>query len=256
MRVLLIEDEALAAERLRALILQYNPRVEIVAQLDSVADTVQWLASNAAPDLAFFDIHLADGLSFEIFERSALHCPIIFTTAYDAYALKAFKVNGIDYLLKPIDYTELEHAFQRYEQLRAGFSSSGLPEMDALQKVMQQLVSPGYKNRFVVKNGQYLHAVQVQDVAYFYHENKIVWLKKTDHKKHALDYTLEQIEEMLDPKLFFRLNRKYIASFAAIREVVVFSGSRLKVSLPDPPDKEPILISRERVDAFRKWLDQ
>jgi len=256
MRVLLIEDEALAAERLRELILQYDSSIEIVAQLDSVADSVQWLASNPPPDLAFFDIHLADGLSFEIFERSELRCPVIFTTAYDAYALKAFKANGIDYLLKPIDAAELAGAFHRYEQLRANFSSPALPEINALQKAMRQLVAPGYKSRFVLKNGPFLHAVPVEEIAYFYHENKLVWLKKTDHKKHAIDYTLEQIEEMLDPKRFFRLNRKYIAAFPAIREVVVFSGSRLKITLIDPVDKEAILISRERVEAFRKWLDQ
>jgi len=256
MRVLVIEDEGLAAERLRELILRYDARIEIVAQLDSVADTVHWLNSNPPPDLAFFDIHLADGLSFEIFERTELRCPVIFTTAYDAYALKAFKANGIDYLLKPIDASELEGAFHRYEQLRATFSSPALPEINALQKAMQQLLAPGYKSRFVVKNGQFLHTIPVEEITYFYHENKIVWLKKSDHKKHALDYTLEQIDEMLDPKRFFRLNRKYIASFSAIREVVVFSGSRLKVSLADPPDKEAILISRERVEAFRRWLDQ
>ena len=256
MRVIIVEDEGLAAERLENLIHQYDSKIEILAHLDSVEDTVQWLKTATDLDLAFMDIQLADGLSFEIFDQALLPCPVIFTTAYDEYTLKAFKVNSIDYLLKPIDFDDLTTAMEQYQLLKQTFKPpTQTISMEAIQSAVT-MMNQRYKSRFIVKAGHHLHSVPVEKIAYFYHENKTVWCKKLDQKKHAIDYTLEQLESLLDPRLFFRLNRKYIVSFPSIKEVVTYSNSRLKVQLIGVKQKEDIVISRDRVAAFKAWLDQ
>ena len=252
MRIIIVEDEALAAEHLRDLLIQYDPTINLEGLFDSVEATLKWLNTNPLPDLAFLDIQLADGLSFELFEKFPLRCPVIFTTAYNEYALKAFKVNSIDYLLKPVDLEDLSGALKQYHVLKQAFTTSY--PMDAIQNVMNAL-KPSFKSRFLVKMGHQLGSVQAEDIAYFYHENKVVWLKKHDNKKHAVDYTLDQLEGKVDPARFFRLNRKFLASIDAIKEVRSYSNSRLKITLNSMPDSEEILISREKVGAFKVWLD-
>lgn len=256
MQIVIVEDEMLAAERLADLIGQYAGHFQILAILDSVEGAIAWFRKNKTPDLAFFDIQLADGLSFEIFEKIIIPCPVIFTTAYDDYALRAFKVNSIDYLLKPIDLDELSKAIQQYEQLKTSFSQSTPLIQPETVKAAIEMLQRKHKSRFMVKAGQRLHSVPVEEVLYFYHEHKLVWLKKTDLKKHSIDYTLDQLEHLLNPEYFFRLNRKFIVSFLAINEVLTYTNSRLRVLLKDFPKEEKILISREKVAAFKNWMDQ
>lgn len=255
MKIVIIEDEALAAERLSDLIKQYNNSIEIITCLDSVQEAVEFFRTSPPPDLAFFDIQLADGRSFEIFEQTNVPCPVIFTTAYDEYALRAFKVNSIDYLLKPIDYQDLRKAFSKLDSLKSSFSKENHAiTLETMQQVIQSLQKSSYKNRFVVKSGAHLHSVSVENILYFYHEDKIVWLKRNDYKKFAVDFTLEQLETMLDPTLFFRLNRQIITSFNAIKEVTTYSNSRLKIKLLD--NDSLAIVSRERVSDFKVWLGE
>ncbi|MCB0528227.1 MAG: response regulator transcription factor [Lewinellaceae bacterium] len=250
MRVLIIEDEDLAVWGLISKLQRLEPAVEILATLDTVQTAVAWFRENPAPDLAFFDIQLADGLSFEIFEQVTVPCPIIFTTAYDAYALRAFKVNSVDYLLKPVAQDELSQALSKLRHLR------GPAALDAgtLQQMMQMLKPKEFKNRFMVRVGDHLTAIDAADVDFFFGENKIVWLRHANGRKYPVDYTLEQLDGMLDPERFFRVNRQYIASIGVIRDVVAYSNSRLKVNLKDPMNEDPVLISREKVEAFKTWL--
>jgi DNA-binding LytR/AlgR family response regulator len=254
LRILIVEDEALAAERLELLVKQCLPKAKILASTEAISDTVAWLEKNRPPDLAFFDIQLADGLSFKIFERTTVGFPVIFTTAFDEYALKAFKVNSIDYLLKPVGKEELQAALDKYRSLRNQF---GGPDLELIRQTMSFISGKKeYKSRFVVKSGHQLAAIPVEEIGYFFSEHKTTWLKTFAGKKHAVDMPLEQLEEVLDPSVFFRINRKYFVSFPAIRENTAYSGSRLKLSLHPGESKEPILVSREKVSDFKEWLDQ
>ena len=255
MKVLIIEDEGLAAERLVGLVRKYDAGIEIVGELDTVRGAVAWFQTNAAPDLVFMDIQLADGLSFEIFDLVSISCPIVFTTAYNEYALRAFKVVSIDYLLKPIDFEELLRAFAKLRLLQQGAIQSVPVDLEGIRKAMQGMMKPAYKTRFMVKVGERIAAIQVEEVFYFYSENKTVWLKRRDGKKYMIDFTLDELVEVLDPVRFFRLNRQYLSSIEAIRDVSVYSNSRLKVHLLEPVDKEDILISREKVMEFKGWME-
>ncbi len=257
MKVIIIEDEGLAAERMADLILQYDSEIEILVYLDSIESAVEWFDNHEAPDLAFFDIQLADGLSFDIFEKTKVDCPVIFTTAFDEYALKAFKVNSIDYLLKPIDLEELSKAFEQYKMQYSipRNAETALPDFSIFKETMQ-MITRQYKTRFIIKAGSKLSSIPVEEVDYFFSEHKVTWLKSQSGKKHEVDYNLEQLEQLLDPKLFFRLNRKYIAAYPSIESVTAFSNSRLKVNLKSQDKKEEILISREKVMSFKRWLDQ
>ncbi len=250
MNILIIEDEDLAAWGLISKLQRLDPAIQIVATLDTVKAAVDWFRRNPAPDLAFFDIQLADGLSFEIFDQVQVSCPIIFTTAYDAYALRAFRVNSVDYLLKPVAQEDLARALSKLRQLR------GTSHFDpgAIQQMLQTLKPKPYKNRFMVKVGDHLTAIPAEDIDYFFGENKIVWLRHQNGRKYPVDYTLEQLEDLLDPERFFRLNRQYITSLGVIRDVVSYSNSRLKVTLKDPMNDEPVLVSREKVEEFKAWL--
>lgn len=249
MKILVIEDERPAANRLRQLILELLPGATIFGHLDSITSSVQWLETNVFPDLIFCDIQLADGQSFEIFERVKVSSPIIFTTAFDRFAIKAFKLNSVDYLLKPIDPKDLAQAIQKFQsqQVRPGIQ---------LRQV-RELLSPNashYKSRFLVKFGEKIQSVQTEDIGIFYSEEKVTFLQTVEGRKYILDYTLDQLEAMLDPRKFFRLNRKYIASFSAIAEIHTYSNSRLKIKLANCTDND-ILISREKVGDFKDWLD-
>jgi two-component system, LytTR family, response regulator len=262
MKAIIIEDEELAAEGLSISLKRVEADIEILAILDSVKTAVHWLKNNPAPDLAFLDIQLADGLSFEIFEQTPINCPVIFTTAYDEYALRAFRVNSIDYLLKPIGTDDLKRTFEKLRILKGETSSSSLPpqylSQDLIKQVMaiatQQVKTPQYKTRFMIKIGEHLQTFPVEDIDFLMGENKIVWLYHKNGRKYIVDYTLDQLEDLLEPSRFFRLNRQYIASIETIKDVISYSNSRLKIVFQNPPNKEDIIMSREKVEAFKSWL--
>lgn len=249
MKIIVIEDEAPAARRLMGLINECRPQAEIVAHFDSVETTIEWLQNNPALDLAFMDIQLADGLSFDIFEAVPVKCPVIFTTAYDEYAIKAFKVNSIDYLLKPIDKTELVNAFIKYDTL-AQTPQNGTIDIGELIKAFRP---DTYKSRFLVKQGQRLIPVDVEDIAYFYAEDKLVFMLTHAGNKYIVDYTIEQLESKLNPEKFFRANRKVITSLSAVKDVHISFNGKLKIYLK-PDLSEEMFVSRERAPEFKNWL--
>lgn len=255
MNVLIIEDEKPAAKRLERLVLGLRADIQVVAKIDSVKGAVKWFGSNQSPDLIFMDIQLADGLSFEIFEYATVTAPIIFTTAYDEYALKAFKVNSIDYLLKPIDQDDLRRAFEKFENLTEKEATEGdFNSLAQITKAMDMLTRQ-YKNRFIIKVGEHIKAIGIEDILYFFSRDKATYCTTNDGKNYLLDYPLQEVLEMLDPAKYFQINRKYIISFSAINDMVSFSNSRLKIILKHSDDDD-VIVSRERVQEFKGWLDQ
>ncbi len=255
MNAIIIEDEKLAAEYLRELIQRYDPGIRVVFEADSVKKTVQWFDAGGKPDLAFLDVQLADGLSFEIFDKTVVTCPVIFTTAYNQYALRAFKVNSIDYLLKPVDQADLKKAIDKF---RSGWfkesSDSTTHRLDAIDRILHEFVKT-YKSRFVVKVGDHIRPVTVEEILYFYSLEKATFFVTAENRHYPVDYSLEYLEEILDPLLFFRINRKYTISLSAILDIVSYSNSRLKIRLKHSTD-EDVIVSREKVSDFRQWLDR
>ncbi len=256
MKVLIVEDEPTAADRLEELILQYEPHIDILAKIDTVSEAVQWLKQHPHPNLAFFDIQLADGLSFRIFEQVNFKTPVIFTTAYDEYAIQAFKVNSIDYLLKPIQFEDLADAIDKYVKLFQSPSST-LNDSLNLETITQLIESvkkeKKYKYRYIVKKGEHLHSITTEEILYFYAEDKITFFKTRDGKRFIIEYTLAQLEDQLDPQLFFRINRQYIISHASLKDVVTHSHSRLKVVI-QYAENEKVIISKQKVAEFKDWL--
>lgn len=252
MNILIIEDEVQAARRLETLIGELIPLAKISGRADSVKSAVKWLANNPRPDLIFMDIQLGDGLSFEIFEMTDVAAPIIFTTAYDAYALKAFKVNSIDYILKPVDKDDLKAAIQKFNSRQGGTDQHNL--VHNISQVVQ-LLTKKYKERFVVKVGEHLRTIAVTDIQYFYSAEKATFCSTKDNRNHILDFTLDQLELMVDPDDFYRINRKYIVRATAIKDIISYTNSRLKLVLAGIDDND-IIVSRERVQEFRQWLDR
>ncbi len=253
MQVLVIEDEKLAAERLINIIVELEPSAKILKSLDTVRATVRWLNANPQPDLIFMDVQLADGLCFEIFEKTNIESPVIFTTAYNEYALRAFKVNSIDYLLKPIDKTELRASLDKYQKLNSTVSSGIMLQPHLLKQVMEMIKNP-YKSRFVVRFGEHIKAIGIEDVAYFYTSEKSSFLRTLTGRDFAIDCSLDQLEEELDPDKFFRVSRKFIVALPHIKDIIAYSGSRLKL-LVTSSDQTEILVSREKVTEFKKWLE-
>lgn len=253
MNILIIEDEPEAAARLATLLGEIRPGVNIVGTLDSVRSAVKWVNENAAPDLYFMDIQLADGLSFEIFDQVDITAPVIFTTAYNEYALKAFKVNSIDYILKPLDKEGVMAAFRKYENL-TGNQQSRDRVMESIGAAMLMLTKR-YKERFVIRVGEHLKSVGITDILYFYSLEKTTFAQTTDSRKYILDYTLDQLEGLLDPAKFFRINRKYIVSVNSIRDMISHTNSRLKLLLKASDDYD-VIVARERVQDFKDWLDK
>ena len=249
-RILIIEDENMAARRLMKLVGALMPESEIFGNLDTVTSAVKWLSENQEPDLIFLDIQLADGVSFEIFEHIKVTSPIIFCTAFDQYAIKAFKLNSIDYLLKPIDPEELKHALEKFKSVRK------MPEITLEQiKILLQPVQKVYKNRFLAKVGERIQTISIDETSFFYSEDKVTFLMTKTGKRFIIDYTLDEVENMLNPEYFFRLNRKYISSIHAIKSVFTYSNSRLKIILEHSDDND-ILISREKMQQFKGWMGQ
>ncbi len=261
LRALLVEDEPLAARRLADLLARQPEPVQVLGTAESVAQAVALLAGpRPAPDVLFLDIHLADGLSFGIFEQVAVPCPVIFTTAYDQYALQAFKVNSVDYLLKPIDEAELAAALRKLRALRAAPAPAAAFDPALLAQLVQQLqqAAPAahHKTQFVVRVGEHLKVVPVEQVAYFFSLEKATFLQTVEGRKFVVDYTMDQLETLLDPRRFFRLNRAYLAQQAAIQDIVHYTNSRLQTVLrPGAPDAQ-VLVSREKVNLFKSWLDR
>jgi DNA-binding LytR/AlgR family response regulator len=252
MNILLIEDEPQAARRLEKLVKSILPDSKILASIDSVRNSVQWFQSNAAPELIFMDIQLADGVSFKIFEQVEIKSPVIFTTAYDEYALKAFKVNSIDYILKPVDEQELRSAIQKFQRLRAAATEEN--KMENISLAIQMLTRR-YKERFVIKIGERLKSVDTDDILFFFSMEKATFAQTKDGKKHILDFTLDQVEELIDPQKFFRINRKYIVQVKSIQEMFSYTNSRLRLLLKMSDDHE-IIVARERVQLFKDWFDK
>ena len=275
MTILLLEDEYPAAERLQRLLTQAAPGVQVLAVLDTVAAALAWLAANPAPDLILSDIQLADGLSLEIWEQAVVPSPVIFTTAFDAYAIRAFQANSIAYLLKPVKLAELQAALAKLRQwpgrelgikseelknvagsTEAIFNSSFLIPNFPIERLLDALPRPGrpYKTRFLMRQGEQLLPLPVAEIAWFLSRNETVTLVAADGRRFMLDYTLEQLENLLDPTQFFRLNRQVIAQLSAVRRLHPHFGGKLLVEL-HPAPAEGILVSREKANAVKAWLE-
>lgn len=250
MKYLIVEDEKPAQEHLERLLRDIEPQAQALAKLDSVSSAVRWLTTQHA-DLIFLDIHLADDLSFKIFEQVKVTSPIIFTTAYDQYALRAFKVNSVDYLLKPIDKEELTQAIVKFKERH------NRTEALDVQKLLATLNQPAasYQERFVVTRGERVMSITTDQIAYFEGEDRYVYLTKKDGTRFIVDYKLSELEQLLDPRLFYRLNRSFIARFENIQNIYNLSKSRVKVELTPVAQRE-IIVSSENTQDFKRWLNQ
>ncbi|MGN6416395.1 MAG: LytR/AlgR family response regulator transcription factor [Pseudobacter sp.] len=250
MRILIVEDELLAAERLQLMIGQYDPSIANIHCTESVEETIAWLEQHQAPDLILSDIHLSDGHSFEIFRRISYKGPVVFTTAYDQYAMEAFRLFSIDYILKPVTAEALTKALNKYKEIM----SPAIDYQQVLPKV-QQAADDGYKRRFLGRIGQRLQFISVEDISFFQAENKIVYLTDKQGVRYLIDHTLEKLEQYLNPKLFFRLNRKFIVKDSAIEYIRPYLNSRLKLTVKGADSRDEFIISRERVSEFRAWAE-
>lgn len=250
MNIIIIEDEKPAARLLQRKVEKLG--LQVYTLLHSVEESIEWFQNNNHPDLIFLDIQLSDGLSFEIFEQIDIKSAVIFTTAYDEYALRAFKLNSIDYLLKPIDEDELEIAVNKFRNQVQKNAVSSL-DFDMIKKMILGNETKEFKKRFSVKIGQQLKVISIDEVECFYSENKGTYLHTYENRNYLLDTTLEQIEEELDPKDFYRVSRKFIIPLKSIKEIQVYSNSRLKVILPTYKDEE-VIVSREKVADFKVWI--
>ena len=255
MNVVIIEDEAPASSKLEQLLLRYDENIHIAKVLRNIEDSVAFFTNPIEKiDLVFMDIQLTDGTSFEIFKQVELKTPIIFTTAYNEYAIEAFKVNSIDYLLKPVRLEQLTKAIDKYKTLPEHLTQQekGI-DINALARLLTK--DEEFKSRFMVKIGEHIHSVKTEDIACFYSDGRIVFLLTTKKRKFIVDYKLENLENMLDPKIFMRVQRSFIVNIDAIEDVIVYSKTRLKVMLSVKTEKE-IIISREKTRSFKEWLSR
>jgi two-component system response regulator LytT len=256
MKILIVEDEELAVKKIQKTLATVDESANVIGVTDSIQSTVEWLTANPAPDLILMDIELADGQSFEIFNLTEVKSPVIFTTSYDEYALKAFKVNSVDYLLKPIQKEELQAALNKFKQTRSfsnGEDKSPI-SIDSLVKELQQKLQPKeYRKRFLVKHAQKLVSIEVADIAYFYSDGRLNFFKSTDNKKYVVDYTMDELEDMLDPEKYFRISRSFYVSIDSVDRIDDYFGNRLILALKPAVDKEA-LVSREKVTEFKKWM--
>jgi DNA-binding LytR/AlgR family response regulator len=258
MTVLIIEDEELAVKKLQKTLASVDPGAEVVGVADSIRSSVNWLQTNPTPDLILMDIELADGQSFEIFDKVEVKSTVIFTTSYDEYALKAFKVNSIDYLLKPVQKEDLTAALEKLKNIKSMYSNTPSPtsslNVDSLVKELQQKLQPKeYRKRFLVKHAQKLVSVDVEEIAYFYSDGRLNFFKTSDNRKFVVDYTMDDLEDMLDPDQYFRISRAFYVSVGSIDQIHDYFGNRLLLHLKPAVDKEAI-VSREKVTDFKKWM--
>ena len=254
MRTIIIEDEKPAARLLQRKLEKLNVRVEVM--LNSVQEAIEWFSSNEHPDLIFLDIQLSDGLSFELFEKVEIKSAVIFTTAYDEYALRAFKLNSIDYLLKPIDEEELVVSISKFKShfLKSKEEIfSRQMDFEKIKRMFQSSFNQNSKKRFTVKIGQHLKVISTDEIECFFSENKGTYIHTFDNRNYLIDSTLEVLEQELEAKDFFRISRKFIISIKAIKEIVVYSNSRLRVILPTFKAEE-VIVSREKVTNFKNWI--
>ncbi|MEM8893824.1 MAG: LytTR family DNA-binding domain-containing protein [Bacteroidota bacterium] len=252
MHVVIVEDELRSAERLRSMLIKIDPEIVIEAILDSVATATEWFRDNSPPDLAFFDIQLGDGLSFEILQHTKASFPIIFTTAFDEYAIKAFKYQSVDYLLKPIEHEELGQALKKLKSAQP--LTSVIPESGKKLSTTERLLNGDFKKRFLIKIGNQYRPVMISDVAYFYSRDNQTYLMTLSGKSYPIDQSLELVDNSVNPLDFFRVSRKILVSLAAIKEVHTYFNSRLLIKLEPAIDAECI-VSRERVGEFKSWMD-
>ncbi|NAS30647.1 response regulator [Flavobacteriaceae bacterium R38] len=250
MKVAIIEDELLAIEKLTRYLLKYDDQIEVIHTMESIQNAVQWIESHQQEvDLFFMDIQLTDGLSFEIFDKVKIVKPVIFTTAFDEFAIDAFKMNGIDYLLKPVTFTDLSGAMKKLSALKAMFSTG-----NDLSTVIKKIAEKPHKNRFLVRLGNHLNSVKTEDICFFNADGRDAYLVTNTGKKYLIEYKLEALEELLDVQYFFRINRGFIININAIKDVLVYSNRRLKLILNVNYDKE-MIVSREKVQSFKLWFE-
>ena len=254
MKILIVEDEELAVKKLQKTLLSIDRMVEVVGVTDSIKSTVDFLKQNTPPDLILMDIELADGQSFEVFNMVPVKNPVIFITSYDEYALKAFKVNSVDYLLKPVQKDELEAALNKYKELNVADNNKGSSDINNLIKELQSKLQPKeYRKRFLVKQAQKLVSIEVDDIAYFYSDGRLNFFKTRDNRKFVVDYTMDELSDMLDPEKYFRISRAFYVSVDSIDQIHDYFGNRLLLNLTPALDKEA-LVSREKVMDFKKWM--
>jgi len=251
-KVAIIEDESLAAEALQKTLKKSIPEADVVVVLDSIKNAVDWFKENSV-DLILSDIELGDGLSFEIFKQVASNIPIIITTAYDQYAISAFKQNSIDYLLKPVDEDELKLAVKKYQNIK---SQGEEVDMNNVLEALRPLAQKSYQERFIVSLGERIHSIPTPDVAYFFSEDRYTFLVTKKGSQHIINMNLGDLEAVLDPKKFFRINRKFIISYESISNMIAYSKSRVKIDLvPPAPNAMDVIVSVERSGSFKKWLN-
>jgi len=257
MKIVIVEDEPFAQQELLRLMRNTGRDLEVLSLIDSVEESIEWFGRNEHPELVFLDIQLADGLSFDIFKEIELKSAVIFTTAYDEYAINAFKLNSIDYLLKPVKQEELEAALDKYDKMKKDMSlADGGINPEHLQKLIRSMSEvKESKSRFIVRLGEQIKSVNVDEIAYFMAEDNVVFLLTKAGRRYIVDHTLEQIESLIDPGIFFRLNRTYIARIDSIKKVSKYFNSRLLIEL-DPGSEDQVLVSRNRAKSFLEWFGQ
>ena len=257
MNILIVEDEELAVKKIQKTLHSVDAEANIVGVADSIQSTVDWLNSNPTPDLILMDIELSDGQSFDIFSRVEVKSAVVFTTSYDEYALKAFKVNSIDYLLKPIQQDELAAALNKFRQMKDHYAvNNPAPtfNMDSLVHELRQKLQPReFRKRFLVKHAQKLVSIEVEEIAYFFSDGRLNFFKTYDNRKFVVDYTMDELEEMLDPDRYFRISRSFYISVDSVDQIHDYFGNRLMLHLKPAVDKEA-LVSREKVADFKKWM--
>ncbi|HEX2868196.1 MAG TPA: LytTR family DNA-binding domain-containing protein [Ignavibacteriales bacterium] len=255
MKVLIIEDEILTSRRMKQLLHSADNSIEVLDSLDSIESSVEWLVKNPSPDLIFMDIQLSDGLCFEIFNRTEVASPVIFTTAYDEYAIQAFRVNSIDYLLKPVKAADLERSLEKFNRLKTptplALNAAEIQEILSRMSLNEKI----FKSGFLVKTGQTFQRVSCRDIAYFHTENKLAYIVLFSGRKFVTDYTLDTLESELDPQVFFRISRQFIVNLNSVESVHTYFGGSLKLRLiPETPLEA--VVTRRRAQSFKEWMDQ
>lgn len=254
MKVVIVEDERPAAEKLEMLLKRHQPDAEVIKVLESVESSVRWFSENQGlADLVFMDIRLTDGLSFDIFKKVRINQPIIFTTAYNEYALEAFRVNSVDYLLKPVSFEDLNRSLSKLAGLKENLADGQQRlEMEELAKVLERL-RKSYKNRFMVKVGDHIRSIPIENILMFFADGRVVYILTDQGREYIVDYKMEELDEVLDPEKFFRINRSYNLNINAIRDVIIHSNSRLKILLNREFERE-LIVSRDKVNQFKMWF--
>jgi DNA-binding LytR/AlgR family response regulator len=253
MKVLIIEDEQLGVERLTKHLKTIDPEIEIVGSAGSIKSSVQWLQTNTQPDVILMDIELSDGQSFDIFNHVDVKSTVIFTTSYDEYALKAFKVNSIDYLLKPVRKEDLKSSLDKYANLKKQFNTSPTYSIETLVSELKAQNNKNYRSRFLVKQGQKLVSIETSDIAYFYADGRLCYFRTWDKQKYVVDYNMDELETMLDPQQYYRANRGFIICIKSVAQIHTYFNGKLKLDLTPATDKE-VLVSREKAMEFKEWM--